>query len=277
VDLDPGVWTRPRDEAAAAVAAAPAPAPLPFEPQMGWLGSGSDYTAYVDHLGIPAADVSFSGRYGVYHSVYDDFYWMDHFGDPGFYTHATAARLYTLIAMRAAGADVVPITLRPYAAALREHVDDLRRTAVRLSRAEPPKKLRAAGERLPTLVESVRAIEAAAAKVDARAAELAGRDDAPAPEVAGLNALLSRFERLWLLPEGLPGRPWFRHAIYAPGLTTGYAAWPMPGVRQALNDDDPALFDAQVEALGSRIRAATTALEAYLAGPGAEPAGGASR
>ncbi len=72
---------------------------------------------------MPAVDVGFSGGYGVYHSIYDNFNWMEKFGDPEFLTHATAARLYTLIAMRAAAADVVPFKFVPYGLALREHVD----------------------------------------------------------------------------------------------------------------------------------------------------------
>src|SRR5262249_38031993 len=70
-----------------------------FSPQMGWLGSGSDYTVFVDHLGVPAVDAGFKGSYGVYHSIYDNFNWMEKFGDPEFLSHATAARLYTLIVM----------------------------------------------------------------------------------------------------------------------------------------------------------------------------------
>ena len=97
-----------------------------FVPQMGWLGSGSDYTAFVDHLGVPVVDAGFKGGYGVYHSIYDNFNWMEKFGDPEFLTHATAARLYTLIVMRAAAADVVPLKFVPYGLALREHVDELR-------------------------------------------------------------------------------------------------------------------------------------------------------
>ena len=72
---------------------------------MGWLGSGSDYTAFLDHLGVPAVDAGFKGGYGVYHSIYDNFNWMEKFGDPEFLSHAMSARLYTLIAMRAAAAD----------------------------------------------------------------------------------------------------------------------------------------------------------------------------
>ncbi len=70
-----------------------------FTPQMGWLGSGSDYTAFVDHLGVPVVDAGFKGSYGVYHSIYDNFNWMEKECDPEFISHATAARLYTLIIM----------------------------------------------------------------------------------------------------------------------------------------------------------------------------------
>ena len=123
-----------------------------FVPQMGWLGSGSDYTVFVDHLGIPAVDVGFKGGYGVYHSIYDDFNWMEKFGDPEFLTHATAARLYTLIAMRAAAADVVPLRFVPYGQALREHVDDLRLIHARRIRQDdastdkPPREIEGLGD-----------------------------------------------------------------------------------------------------------------------------------
>src|SRR5262249_34688507 len=107
----------------------------PFSPRLDPLGSGSDYTVFLDHAGVPAIDVDFKGRYGVYHSIYDDFFWMETFCDPEFLTHATAARLYTLIAMRAAGAEVLPLRFVPYAEAIRDHVDDLRRMVARQGRA----------------------------------------------------------------------------------------------------------------------------------------------
>ena len=90
------------------------------------LGSGSDYTVFLDHLGVPSLDIGFSGNYGVYHSIYDDFTWMEKFGDPEFLTHTMAARLYTAIVMRAAAAEVLPLRFTPYAEALRDHVDELR-------------------------------------------------------------------------------------------------------------------------------------------------------
>ncbi len=139
-----------------------------FAPQMGWLGSGSDYTAFVDHLGVPVVDAGFKGGYGVYHSIYDDFNWMEKFGDPEFLSHATAARLYTLIVMRAAAAEVVPLKFTPYGLALREHVDELRRMKAHRVRksadSKPGGGIDFAG--LSSLVEAVRAFQNQAEQLD---------------------------------------------------------------------------------------------------------------
>ncbi len=244
-----------------------------FSPQLNPLGSGSDYTAFLDHLGVPALDAGFSGKYGVYHSIYDDFFWMEKFGDPEFVTHATAAKLYTLIAMRAAGAEVVPLRFVPYGEALREYIDDLRRMLARKARASEADTARPspAFEGLPKLVAAVKAFEAQAAQLDAATDALARRDGVPQGQLAKVNDALTRVERAFLLPKGLPGRPWFKHAVYAPGLTTGYAAWPLPGVRQAVNDGDAAMLAAQTAALAERVDAATAALKA--AADAASPAG----
>lgn len=242
--------------------------PLPrstpkFSPTMGWLGSGSDYTAFVDHLGIPALDAGFHGRYGVYHSIYDDFHWMEKFGDPEFITHTMAAKLYTAIAMRAAGADVVPLKFVPYGEALREHVDELRRMVERKARAGNPNGENSplAIEGLPRLIAAIRAFQSQAAALDRATDELADRDATSAAQLARVNDALMRVERFFLIPKGLPKRPWFKHAIYAPGLTTGYAAWPMPGVRQGVEEDDPALLKDQVAALIDRLTAVTNAMK----------------
>jgi N-acetylated-alpha-linked acidic dipeptidase len=233
-----------------------------FSPQMNALGSGSDYTVFLDHLGIPAIDVGFAGRYGVYHSIYDDFFWMEKFGDPEFVTHATAAKLYTVLAMRAAGAELVPFRFVPYGEALREYVDDLRRTIERKARAADPqaKKPPMAFEGLPSLIKAIRSFQDQAAALDRATESLSRRDGVEANQLARVNDALQRVERAFVHRPGLPGRAWMKHAIYAPGLTTGYACWPLPGVRQAILDANPALLADQLPILVDRINVATTAL-----------------
>jgi N-acetylated-alpha-linked acidic dipeptidase len=235
-----------------------------FVPQMKPLGSGSDYTVFLDHLGVPAVDVGFSGRYGVYHSVYDNFTWMEKVGDPEFITHAMAARLYTVLAMRAAAADVVPLKFVPYGEALRDHVDDLRRRIERSARGAEPGATSGvhsfAG--LAALVKAVRGFQDQAAALDRATDELTRRDGVPRDKLAKVNDALMRIERTLLLPAGLAGRPWFKHAIYAPGVTTGYASWPLPGLRQALEDKDAAAFAVAAVALAGRIDAAAAAMRA---------------
>ena len=205
------------------------PAPAGFFPQMGSLGSGSDFTAFLDHLAVPAIDVGFKGGYGVYHSIYDDFNWMEKFGDPEFLTHATAARLYTLIAMRAAAADVVPFKFVPYGLALREHVDELRLIhAQRVRKADPARPN--CRSRVRRVFQSGRGrswrFRFRPRSSTGPPRQSAERDESDRAELAKLNDSLAQVERAFLLEKGLPDRPWFKHAIYAPGLTTGYAAGP---------------------------------------------------
>lgn len=231
-----------------------------YEPKLGALGSGSDYTAFLDHLGIPCADVGFGGRYGVYHSIYDNFYWMEKFGDPEFLTHATSARLYTLIAMRAAGSEIAPLTFAPYAKAIADEVEDLRRIVARKAMAVDRPTL--AFDGLPSLLEAVAAFKSRAEALDAATLKLADRDGVHPATYARVNDLLTKVERSFLLPAGLPGRPFFKHSVYAPGLTTGYAPWPLPGVRQAILEDDPKLLASQLPALVERLKAVAEAIKA---------------
>ena len=119
LNLADPLWDEPADGSKTLAAK---PDPRGFIPQMHPLGSGSDYTVFLDHLAVPALDIGFSGRYGVYHSIYDDFTWMEKFGDPEFLTHTMAARLYTVLVMRAAAAELLPFRFVPYGEALRDHV-----------------------------------------------------------------------------------------------------------------------------------------------------------
>ncbi|AMV36703.1 M28 family metallopeptidase [Planctomyces sp. SH-PL62] len=237
-----------------------APAPSGFVPQLAALGSGSDYTAFLDHLGVPALDVGFEGRYGVYHSIYDDFAWMEKHGDPEFLTHATAAKLYVTILMRAAGADVLPFRFTPYADALRSYVDDLRLLRARQARKAPAPTADEGFEGLTTLADAVLALGAEAKRLD-EALDALGKQDGARPEkLEALNEALARIERAFLLPDGLAGRPWFKHAVYAPGLTTGYACWPLPAVREAIETDKPEQLKTAVPATTQALARAAAAI-----------------
>jgi N-acetylated-alpha-linked acidic dipeptidase len=199
----------------------------------------------------------------VYHSIYDDFNWMEKFGDPEFLNHATAAKLYTLIAMRAAAADVVPMRFTPYGLALRQHVDELRLIRARKKRQAdgPPSRPGEEFEGLSDLIRSVQEFQVQAEALDRAADAAARRDGLDRSRLAGLNDAISAVERAFLLGDGLPGRPWFKHAVYAPGLTTGYAAWPLPAIRQAIEDDKPGQTAGAVSKTVERIRQAADALK----------------
>jgi N-acetylated-alpha-linked acidic dipeptidase len=261
--LSDPAWERKPSSASSGSYRAPKQKPAhDFVAQMGWLGSGSDYTVFVDHLGVPALDVGFKGGYGVYHSIYDNFNWMEKFGDPEFSTHALAARLYTLIAMRAAAAEVAPLLFASYGHALRQHVDELR--LIHLQRARKADPGAAKGEReiegLDRLVAAVLEFQDEALAIDGETARVSKAEDVSSQELRDLNDALQKVERAFLLEHGLPGRPWFKHAIYAPGLTTGYACWPLPAIRQALEEKNAAQVASAVGACVEGIKKATAAL-----------------
>ena len=195
---------------------------------------------------------------------------MEKFGDPEFVTHATAARLYTLIAMRAAAAEVVPLKFVPYGEALREYVDDLRRMVARKARAVEPGRPSPPIEfdGLPEPGRGRQGVPGPGRGPRPRRPTPWPKRDGVAPaQLAKVNDALTRVERSFLLPKGLPGRPWFKHAVYAPGLTTGYASWTLPGFRQAIIENDAEMLAAQLPALVERIDAATEAMKAARGRP----------
>ncbi len=220
------------------------------------LGSGSDYTVFFNHIGMPSLDASFGESYGVYHSVYDNAYWMSRFGDPGFLYHTAMVRVWGLMAYRLANADVLPFEESPYPDDVAEYLADVEKTA-------------GGGAALPDLAALKGALsewDKAAADLDRQvAAALAG----PRPGAAALaaaNAALMKAERDLLSPSGIPGRPWFRHLIYAPLPT--YAAETLPGLREAVAAKDAVRARAQAAAATSALRARSATLRAATAALG---------
>jgi N-acetylated-alpha-linked acidic dipeptidase len=221
------------------------------EARIAALGSGSDYTPFLQHLGIASTDMSFGGDYGVYHSAYDSFYWMDHFGDPGFRYHVAAAQVWGTLAMRLADADGLSFDYTDYASQVREFFSD----ALKLAR-------------LRNLAGSLDDKSMTAAIDDfARAAERIekNRQDAirssDRAKLARINDALVQAERQFIDERGLRGRAWYKHEIYAPGFYTGYAAQPLTDFRQALDDRNAVNAKEGLERIVEAIKRATRTLK----------------
>jgi N-acetylated-alpha-linked acidic dipeptidase len=213
---------------------------------VGDLGSGSDYTAFLQHLGIPSSDVSSSGAYGVYHSVFDNFAWFKKFGDPDFVYEQQMARIFGLEAVRMADADVLPYDYEEYGKEIAAYVDAARK------RAE---------DKFGEHVINFGAVNAAARHFEAAGVKMLAKQKNPPQNAVRLNQALRGAERALLMPQGLPHRPWFRHVIYAPGEYTGYAAVVIPGVNEALDKGDSERARQQLAALTAALERAAKALE----------------
>ncbi len=219
--------------------------PVPF----GLLGGGSDHMVFLQHNGVPSLDMIFDGPYGVYHSIYDDFLWMARYGDPGFHYHAAMSRLWGLLAMRFANADLLPFDYAVYAAEVALYLEGLKEIA-------PPDFFE--GEIRP-LIERCGVWRGAARKMTVQLeAWRAGESTDPAahPET---NSRLMAQERAWLDEEGIPNRPWFRHLLYAP--LPSYEAVTLPGLREALEARDLRRARHQARRLQRALERARHALE----------------
>jgi N-acetylated-alpha-linked acidic dipeptidase len=217
-------------------------------PTLGPLGSGSDYTPFFQHAGIPSVDMGFGGDYGVYHSIYDDFFWMKHFGDPKFGYHAAMGRIAGLITLRLAEADVLPFDYASYATAIEGAVKEL----------EDAAKTKGAALDFSAVKTAVAGMKGAAEKTKAAQEGARGGDRA---RLSRLNRALVETEQALLAPDGLTGRPWFRHTIYAPGTYTGYAAVVLPGVREAMDKKDWETAKREMRAIEAALGRAKAKLE----------------
>ena len=183
--------------------------------------------------------MGFGGDYGVYHSIYDDFYWMKHFGDPTFGYHVALARILGTIALRLDEADILPFNYDSYARAVQRNVTDLAARAAR----QPDE----AGLLKPVEQASEQFTASATRATDAlRMISTASVDPANAEKI---NQALPEVEQALLAPDGLVGRPWFKHTVYAPGSYAGYASEMMPGVTEALDRDDPVTLRQEADSL----------------------------
>lgn len=242
--------------------------------RMGALGSGTDYTAFEDHLGVASLNLGYGGEdpdAGIYHSIYDDFYWYTHFSDTNFvYGRALAQTVGTAV-MRLSDADLLPFdftdfgdTMQLYLAQLKKLAEDKRGEAMERDRELDEGLFHAINDpRRPTLAPprekvppylNFAPLENAVAQLNRSAQRYqealqkawASPQEVPAAVLADLNRKMMESERRLTDDAGLPRRPWYKHMIYAPGVYTGYGVKTMPGVREAIEQKRWPEADAEI-------------------------------
>jgi len=254
--------------------------------RIGALGSGSDYTAFIDHLGVASIDLGFGGEGGeggVYHSIYDDFYWFTHFADTDFvYGRALSQTVGTAV-IRLADAGLLPFQFGDFTDTVRTYIDELKKLdadqraqieevnreldeGVFAAEADP-RKLSVPPPRSPVpphlnfapLENGMDALTRSAQKYDA------ARTKATPSNIQAVNAKLIESERRLTDSAGLPGRPWFRHMIYAPGFYTGYGVKTIPGVREAIEQKRWQEADGQIQRAGTILMKESDLLDEAVA------------
>jgi N-acetylated-alpha-linked acidic dipeptidase len=246
--------------------------------RIGALGSGSDFSAFLDHLGIASLDVAYGGedKDGIYHSIYDDFYWYTHFADTSFVYGRALAQTDGTLVLRMAQADVLPYDFAALADTLHVYTDELkalletRRTEAARRKAAfdvnayqltiDPKHPTVPPPALETppflnfapLENAIAALDKASARYNKARIEALGKS-LPADRLKTLNEELAQAERKLTSPQGLPRRPWMEHLIYAPGWYTGYDVKTLPGAREAIEERRYSEADEQIARIAKAV------------------------
>ncbi len=246
---------------------------------IGALGTGSDFTAFLDHLGIASRDVSYRGEdtgLGVYHSIYDDFYWYTHFSDSTFAYGRAMSQTDGKLVLRMAQADVLPYDFAALADTLHVYTREVKELlAARQTKAQeltaaldlnayaltndprhpmvaPPALTMPPFLNFAPLDNALAALNKSAAHYNQARVRALGRGIA-ADRLYAINQELTQAARKLTTPQGLPRRPWMRNLMYAPGWYTGYDAKTLPGVREAIEQRRYAEADAQIVLVGHAI------------------------
>jgi N-acetylated-alpha-linked acidic dipeptidase len=224
--------------------------------KLGAMGSGSDYSSFIQHLGIPSLDLGFGGENegGEYHSIYDSYDDYTRFKDPGFFYGVALAKTAGRAALRMADAELLPFDFRNLSKTVETYVKDLMEKTEQLREStateneiirnnlyalanDPTEKLKtpAVKSEVPyldfsPLQNALAQLEQAGNKAAGSWAEALAKD----ADHAQLNKALYRAEQQLLAANGLPRRGWYRHTLYAPGFYTGYGVKTIPGVREAI-------------------------------------------
>ena len=230
------------------------------------LGSGSDYTVFLDHLTMASLNLGFGGDSpgGIYHSNYDSFDWYTHFGDTEFVFGRALSQTIGTTILRLADATILPFNFTDLADTMTRYVEEIKEAhdaqdgapAVDLSPVDGAlKNLREAGESYERALERLSQMSSPAVQGQ--------------PELTRLNQLIYTSERRLSHDEGLPNREWFRHQVYAPGFYTGYGVKTIPGIRESLEEEswDEAKYYVNVvsealDALVAQVKEARSLVEA---------------
>ena len=292
------VWQRLRDLRLANIP----PAMPPQERQalrtrpdvrIGALGSGSDYTAFLDHIGIASLNLGFGGedREGIYHSIYDDFYWYTHFSDTDFVYGRALAQTAGTAVMRLADAELLPLDFDDFTDTVRRYIDEVSKLArdkrdeiiehnrnieegvyrvasdPRFPSSAPPKDTVPPFLNFAPLENGLDALARTAQQYD-QVLNQAAANGAAALARASLkdvNDRLIQVERALTSKEGLPNRPWFEHQIYAPGFYTGYGVKTLPAVRESIEQKDWKLADEEIAKVGKVLENTGEAIQGAAA------------
>ena len=273
---------------------------------LGPLGSGSDFTAFLDHLGIASLDFSYccESDYGVYHSAYDSVAHFQRFVDPTYEYGITQAQTSGRVVLRLANADVLPFDFAAFARKIDGIVEEIAQLTDQMRQeteqqnawiadnlysiiADKRHPFVAPEPRTPVppldfapLRNAVQRLTSAARRYESATTALSRQDKALSPDEADrIDQALIQTERALTRPEGLPGRPWYRHFLYAPGLDTGYGAKTLPGVREAVEQRDFAMAKDQIAVAAEvlvrcaeQVEKAAEILEGAAPAPGTRPA-----
>ncbi|MGB6943496.1 MAG: M28 family metallopeptidase [Bryobacteraceae bacterium] len=258
------------------------------------LGSGSDYSSFIDHLGVASLNLGYGGEDegGIYHSVYDDFHWYTHFADTDFSYGRALSQTVGLSVLRLADAEVIPFDFSDFTDTIRRYVDEIERLAqtqrsdivernreiddgVFTATNDPRRPLVAPVKdpvppylNLAPLHNGLEVLERSSDEYEKMLGRAMEGDRLARASLPAINAQLIGVERTLILPDGLPGRPWYRNQIYAPGLYTGYGVKTLPGVRESIEEKQWTMAEQQTERVGKvlencgeKIQSAAAALE----------------
>ena len=249
---------------------------------LGAMGSGSDYSSFIQHLGVPSLQIGYGGEDegGEYHSIYDSYDMYKRFKDPTFAYGVTLAQTTGRVVMRLADADALQFdfrdlhkTVKGYIGELMNNIEQLRETAkvenelvnnkAYIYAADPREKLKT-----PEVVAEVpyvdfTAILNALTRFEKAANQLEKtKETADVKKLASINAKIFTAEQQLLTSAGLPRRPWFKHSLYAPGFYTGYGVKTVPGVREAIEQKNWAETNEQIAEVAKAIDRLSVYLEA---------------